>query len=76
MDPKLGRLVTQDEGTAPAKSTWHFYHVVTWQIRKRYISFFTRPMDPKHSRVVTRMRRPHPTCDVTPQSRRQVTTIQ
>ena len=29
------------------KVIWHINHVVTWQIKKRYISTFTRPMEPK-----------------------------
>ena len=52
MDPKLGRVVTQDEGLHPQSQVTLRYRVhVTNQ--KRYIATFTRPVDPKLSRVVT-----------------------
>ena len=51
MDPKLSRLVTQDEGTYPqSHMALRFCGHVT---KKRYISTFTRPMDPKLSSVLT-----------------------
>ena len=44
---------------------------------QKYFTFtFTRHKAHKLSRVVTRTRRPHPTCHVTLRSRRYVTTIQ
>ena len=44
--------------------------------QKCFIFTFTRCKAHKLSRVATRMRRPHPTCHVTPRSYRQVITIQ
>ena len=43
--------------------------------QKYFVFTFTRPKVHKLSRMVTRMRRPHPTCHVPPLSRRHATTI-
>ena len=43
----LSRVVTQNEETTPTKSRGHVTN------KMRYVSTFTRPMDPKRSRVVT-----------------------
>ena len=59
MDPKLSRLVTQDEETYPqSQVTLRYRSHVT---RKRYISTFTRPIDPKLSSVVTQDEKTPPT---------------
>ena len=52
MNPKLSRVVTLDEGAHPESHVTHkpSGHVIN---EKRYIFPFTRPMDPKLSRVVT-----------------------
>ena len=52
MDPKLSRVVTKDERTPPTKpcDTLICAHQTN---KKRYISTFARPMEPKLSRVVT-----------------------
>ena len=52
MDPKLSRVVTQNEGTP---STSHVTHQPRSHVtnQRRYISTFSRQMDPKLSRVVT-----------------------
>ena len=43
---KLSKVVTQDEGTTPTKSSGHVAN------KKCYTSTFTGPMDPKRRRVV------------------------
>ena len=58
MAPKLIRVVTQDEGTTSTKSRDHMTN------GKRYISAFTRPMDPKHSKVVTKDEGTPPTISI------------
>ena len=113
MNPKLSRVVIQDEGTSPTTlcdtiTTWsrdkskmlhlHFHKAygpqtqqggeihplshVTLQLcghvtnQKYFVFPFTRHKVHKLSRMVTRMRRPHPTCHVPPRSRRHAATIQ
>ena len=44
---KLSRMMTEDEGTTPTKSSGHVTN------KKLYISIFTRPTYPKRRRVVT-----------------------
>ena len=76
MFPKLSRVVTLDESTPTHKVTWHIDQVVTWQIRN-ILSLLSQGAGPGNlSRMVTRMRRPHPACHAKPRSRRRVTTIQ
>ena len=67
MTPKLSRVVTQDEGTTSTKSRGHVAN------KKRYISTFKRPMAPKLSRVVFRMRGANPQRHVEPRSCGHVT---
>ena len=51
---------------------------IVWSRDKSKIFYlhFHKAQSDRLSRVVTKMRRPHPTCHVTPQSRRNVTTTE
>ena len=74
MDPKLSRIVTQDEQTPLTKSR---NTLIKWSRdkSKMFHLHFHKAQGLQTQQVVTRMRRPYPTCHVTPRSCRHVATI-
>ena len=74
MDTKLSRVVTQHKGHRPTKSRDNLI-MRSRDKSKIFYLYFHKEQGPHLSRVVTRMRRPHLICHLTPQLRRHVTTI-